>query len=53
MFSTKLMGSGIEMVKINLRLKKILLGRRPGVGGGFITRTAAESDCSLLIAARR
>ncbi len=34
-----------------LRLKRILQGRRPGVGGGFITRTAAEGRTEEEIAA--
>jgi ribonuclease G len=34
-----------------LRLKRILLGRRPGTGGGFITRTAAEGRSEEEIAA--
>ena len=34
-----------------LRLKRILQGRRPGTGGGFITRTAAEGRTEEEIAA--
>ena len=34
-----------------LRLKRILQGRRPGAGGGFITRTAAEGRTEEEIAA--
>jgi ribonuclease G len=34
-----------------LRLKRILQGRRPGTGGGFITRTAAEGRSEEEIAA--
>jgi len=34
-----------------LRLKRILQGRRPGPGGGFITRTAAEGRTEEEIAA--
>ncbi len=34
-----------------LRLKRILQGRRPGTGGGFITRTAAEGRSEDEIAA--
>jgi ribonuclease G len=34
-----------------LRLKRILQGRRPGAGGGFITRTAAEGRSEEEIAA--
>ena len=34
-----------------LRLKRILQGRRPGPGGGFITRTAAEGRSEEEIAA--
>jgi ribonuclease G len=34
-----------------LRLKRILQGRRPGTGGGFITRTAAEGRTEDEIAA--
>jgi ribonuclease G len=41
----------IDSDEERLRLKRILQGRRPGPGGGFITRTAAEGRTEEEIAA--